>query len=272
MDWVLIGAILFEIVVLAPLYLMFTELTDNLLLISADPELSAVIDRVQRAGSSRCRPSPSEVIAVRWHSVVGPAAAGHAAQRGGRDVPVAVRRAAGRRPGCAAPFAAAAVDRRLFVGRRAGRVPGRSAAIQARQGRVGRSVRPAADDAARTTARRAGRVLGDPDLVIAFPRADGSGYVDADGRAVSLPAGRAARSPYDGRRQRRGTGGRPDLRPVAGRRSRTGRGGGRRCHGRAGEPAPARRGAGPARRTAILPRTHHHRLGRRTAPDRAEPA
>jgi signal transduction histidine kinase len=37
-----------------------------------------------------------------------------------------------------------------------------------------------------------GRVLGDPDLIIAFPLPDGRSFVDADGRAVPIPASEAA--------------------------------------------------------------------------------
>jgi len=37
-----------------------------------------------------------------------------------------------------------------------------------------------------------GKVLGDPDLIIAFPLPDGRSYVDADGRAAPVPASEAA--------------------------------------------------------------------------------
>ena len=121
-----------------------------------------------------------------------------------------------------------------------------------------------------------GRVLGDPGLVIAFPRADGRSYVDAEGRSVSSspgdPGGAGRREIDRIRGQRRGAGGSAGLRPFPGRRSGTRRGSRRRRHHRPGESAAACRGVGETGRTAVLQGTDHHRVGCRATPDRTQSA
>ena len=194
MDYLLIGAIAFEILVLAPLYLMVTEADGNVLLISPNEQLSIAVDRVQRAWFLGVALTTAGLIAVRWRSVSGPrrramlpSVAGAMCLllfaavlvvdllTGSRSM-VLLWIAACSLVAVPTAFLGGLLRSRLAKGELAdlfGRLP---------------TMPPGQLQSALA------RVLGDPELVIAFPRADGQRYVDADGRVVSLPRPGAEKS------------------------------------------------------------------------------
>src|SRR6478735_1001841 len=187
MDKVLTAIVALEIVVLAPLFLVFTELDGNLLLVTPNAELSTAIDRLQRGVFLAVSVVTSGVIAVRWHRASGP---------GRRAMLPSVAGAV-----CLLLFAALLVvdlvadDRSQVLLWTAAcslvAVPSAFLAglLRSRLARGG-----LADLFGRLPTMppeqlqsALGRVLGDPDLIIAFPLPDGRAFVDADGRAVPLP-------------------------------------------------------------------------------------
>ena len=226
---------------LAPLWLMFAPEDGNLLLVVDDPRVASVVDTLQRV--------LFVAIPVGTALVLGGALAARRRRRaGGRCCPgvagaaclllfavmlVVQLVAGGKSPG-------AALDRRVLADHGADRVPRRACCARGWRGRGVadlfrdlRSIGPVELQAALA------RVLGDPQLLLAFPHGDG--LVDAAGRPVDAARRRRRAGGHAGRPRRRARR-RADLRPVArGRpRARRGdRGGGR---GRAGEPAAARRG------------------------------
>jgi len=192
MDKVLTGAILLEILLLAPLFLAFTELEGNLLLVTPNAELSTAIDSMQRAVFLAVSVVTSGVIAVRWRRASGP---------GRRAMLPSVAGAV-----CLLLFAALLVVDLLAESRSVVllwvaacslvAVPSAFLAglLRSRLARGG-----LADLFGRLPTMppdqlqsALGRVLGDPDLIIAFPLPDGRSFVDADGRAVPIPASEAA--------------------------------------------------------------------------------
>ena len=192
MDKALTGAILLEILLLAPLFLAFTELEGNLLLVTPNAELSTVIDSLQRAVFLAVSVVTSGVIAVRWRRASGP---------GRRAMLPSVAGAV-----CLLLFAALLVVDLLAESRSAVllwvaacslvAVPSAFLAglLRSRLARGGLAdlfgrLPTMPPDQLRSAL---GRVLGDPDLIIAFPLPDGRSFVDADGRAVPLPASEAA--------------------------------------------------------------------------------
>jgi signal transduction histidine kinase len=194
MDAILLGAIVFEIAVLAPLYMTVTPEPGNLLLISADQQLSQAVDRVQRGWFLAIVLLTSVVIAGRWRSVSGARRRAMLPSIAGAvclllfgalllvDLLTAERAtvlfwiATCSLVAVPLAFLSGLLRSRLARGELAGvfsRLP---------------SMPPG--DLRATLAR----VLGDPELAIAFPRSDGRTYVDADGRGVSLPEAGTERS------------------------------------------------------------------------------
>jgi len=194
MDKVLTGAVLLEILLLAPLFLVFTELDGDLLLVTPNAELSTAIDRLQRGVFLAVSVITSGVIAVRWHRASGP---------GRRAMLPSVAGAV-----CLLLFAALLVVDLLAESRSMVllwiaacslvAVPSAFLAglLRSRLARGG-----LADLFGRLPTMppeqlqsALGRVLGDPDLIIAFPLPGGRSYVDADGRAALVPGSEAATS------------------------------------------------------------------------------
>ena len=97
-DRVLLGAVVVEIVLLAPLWLVFADDPATLLLALPDPAIAHVIDRVQRGLYLAISVGTAAVVAARWRAAVGAGPAGDAAERRRRGLPAAVGRAARRRP------------------------------------------------------------------------------------------------------------------------------------------------------------------------------
>jgi len=193
-DRVLLGAIIFELAVLAPLYLTVTDLPDNVLLISPDPPLSDVVDRIQRAWFMIITVATAVVIAIRWKVSSGPRRRAMLPSIAGAlcllfftalllvDLLAATRSqvllwiAVCSMFAVPTAFLAGLMRSRLARGGLAdlfGRLP---------------TMPPEQLQAALA------RVLGDPGLIIAFPRTDGRSYVDTDGRSVVLPAAGADKS------------------------------------------------------------------------------
>ncbi len=188
MDRVLLGAIIFELAVLAPLYLTVTELPNNVLLISPDPPLSAAIDRIQRAWFMIITVATSVVIAVRWKVSSGPRRRAMLPSVAGAlclllftalllvDLLAPTRSQVLLWIAVCSMFA---VPTAFLAGLMRSRL--------ARGGLAdlfGRLPTMPPEQLQATLAR----VLGDPGLVLAFPRTDGRSYVDTDGRSVALPA------------------------------------------------------------------------------------
>jgi len=71
-DRVLVGAVIVEIVVLAPLWLVFAEDPATLLLAFPDPEIAHVIDRVQRGLYLALSVGTAAVVAARWRTSSAP--------------------------------------------------------------------------------------------------------------------------------------------------------------------------------------------------------
>ena len=186
-DRVLLGAIIFELAVLAPLYLTVTDLPNNVLLISPDPPLSDVVDRIQRAWFMIITVATAVVIATRWTVSSGPRRRAMLPSIAGAlclllftalllvDLLAPTRSqvllwiAVCSMFAVPAAFLAGLMRSRLARGGLAdlfGRLP---------------TMAPEQLQAALA------RVLGDPGLIIAFPRADGRSYIDTDGRSVTLP-------------------------------------------------------------------------------------
>jgi signal transduction histidine kinase len=197
-DRVLVGAVALEVVVLAPLYLMFFETDGNILLVTPDAQIAGVIDVVQRTLLLAVCLATVLVIGARFRAAAAPRR---------RALLPGVAGAV-----CLLLFAALLVIDLVHAGSRAPvlsqvllwlaacsivTVPlaflvGLLRSRLARGGlaelfRTLRTVRPDQLQATLATA------LGDPALVVAYPRPDGS-HVDADGRAVALPGPDADRS------------------------------------------------------------------------------
>jgi signal transduction histidine kinase len=197
-DRVLVGAVALEVIVLAPLYLMFFEADGNILLVTSHPQIAGVIDVVQRTLLLAVCLATVLVIAARFRAASAPRR---------RALLPGVAGAV-----CLLLFAALLVIDLVHAGSRAPvlsqvllwlaacsiiTVPlaflvGLLRSRLARGGltelfRTLRTVRP---DQLQATLAAA---LGDPALVVAYPRPDGS-HVDADGRAVALPGPDADRS------------------------------------------------------------------------------
>ncbi len=184
-DRVLVGAVAVEIFVLAPLYLVFGEL-EGALRFLPHAGTAAVIDTVQKALFLGVCVATAAVVAARWAAASPP---------GRRAMAPAVAGAA-----CLLAFGALLVVD-LFGGGRATVLLWTAACmlitvplaflaglLRSRLARGGvadlfRRLRTMRPDELRAALAKA---LGDPALVIAYPRPDGS-FVDADARPVTLP-------------------------------------------------------------------------------------
>ena len=156
-DRVLLGAVVVEIVLLAPLWLVFADDPATLLLALPDPAVAHVIDRVQRGLYLAISVGHGGRGRRALAGGVGAGPAGDAAERRRRGLPAAVGRAARRRPRRRrrAPRGPA-LDRGVLDRARAGGVPRRPAPLAAGPGRPGRPVRRARHHAARRPAGGAG--------------------------------------------------------------------------------------------------------------------
>jgi signal transduction histidine kinase len=185
-DKALVGVILFALLVLAPLFLMFAPAEGNLLLIEENARVAGVVDSVQRAVFLAVPIATAGVVAARWRAASPP---------GRRALLPGVAGAV-----CLLLFAVLLADD-LTTGHRSqvllwvaacslvavpvaflwGLLRSRLArAALADLFRGLRSIRPGELQSALAGA------LGDPALLIAFPR-DTGGYVDSDGSPVTLP-------------------------------------------------------------------------------------
>ena len=268
LDRVLVAAVLLEVFVLAPAWLMFAPEDGNLLLVVDNPGVATALDTLQRVLFIAIPVGTALVLGGRYRAASTP---------GRRALLPGVAGAA-----CLLLFALMLVVQ-LIGGEKPQlilwvatcsliTVPVAFLAglLRSRLARAGvadlfrdlRSIGPVELQAALA------RVLGDPRLLLAFPHGDG--LVDASGRPVTVPDGRRAGG-HAGR-PRGGARGRADLRPsleddpelveaVAG--------GGR---DRARERAAARRVRGAAGRAAGLARAHRRGRRRRAAAARAQPA
>ncbi|MDQ4117067.1 MAG: sensor histidine kinase [Actinomycetota bacterium] len=68
----LVGVILFALLVLAPLWLMFSPQEGNLLLVVADEQVAGVVDAVQRAVFAAVPIATAAVLAARWRAASAP--------------------------------------------------------------------------------------------------------------------------------------------------------------------------------------------------------
>ena len=202
-DRVLLGAVVVEIVVLAPLWLVFADDPATLLLAVPDPQVAKVIDSVQRALYLALSVGTAGVVAVRWRASSPPGRRAMLPSVAGAVCLLLWAALLDRRPGLgrrAPPDPA--LERGLLDRAGADRVPRRPAAVAAGARRPGRPVRRARDDAARRAAGGAGagaarpgvhdRLRGAGRRVRRRPTARRSSF---PGRR---PAGRSARVPRDG--------------------------------------------------------------------------
>ena len=191
-DRVLVGAVLLELLILAPLYTVFSS-AEGTIQILPHEGISGIIDIAQKTLFLVVCTATAAVVVARWRKASPP---------GRRAMLAGVAGA-----GCLLAFAALlAVD--LAGG---GRVPllvwiaacmlvtvpvaFLVGLLRSRLARGGvadlfRGLRTMRPDELRTALAKA---LGDPALVVAYPRPDGS-FVDAEGRPVTLPAAGGDRS------------------------------------------------------------------------------
>jgi signal transduction histidine kinase len=183
-DRLLVAAVLLDLVVLAPLWLMFAPAEGNLLLIEDDPRLAGIINTLQLMLFVAIPVGTASVLGVRWWRASTP---------GRRALLPGVAGA-----GCLLLFAVMLVVQ-LATGVKSPvllwiggcsliTVPVAFLAglLRSRLARAGvadlfrdlRSIGPVELQAT------LGRVLGDPQLLLAFPHGDG--LIDADGRPVDL--------------------------------------------------------------------------------------
>ena len=182
---VLVGAVVVEIVVLAPLWLVFADDPATLLLLLPGPGVADVVDTVQRALYLAIPVGTAAVVGARWRAVLDAGPAGDAAERRGCGLPAAVGGAARSSTSSSAARATSSC---------CGSRPARSslvpvaflvgpAAVAAGARRAGRPVRRAAHDAARRAAGGAGAGAGRPGVRDRLRRPRRR-FVDVDGRPV----------------------------------------------------------------------------------------
>ncbi len=192
MDRVLVAAVLLDLVVLAPLWLMFAPEDGNLLLIVDDPRVAGLVDSMQLSLFVAVLIGASLVLGARWWAASAP---------GRRALLPGVAGAT-----CLLLFAAL-IAVQLTTGVKSPvllwiatcsliTVPVAFLAglLRSRLARSGvadlfRDLRSIGPVELETTLAR---VLGDPQLLLAFP--DGEGLVDAAGHPVQLPAAEAGRA------------------------------------------------------------------------------
>jgi signal transduction histidine kinase len=184
-DRVLVGAVLVEIVVLAPLYVLFSE-TDGSILFFPHASVAELVDAAQKTLFLAICVATAAVVLARWRiatppgrRAMAPAVAGAACLLAFAAL-LAVSVAGGGRPPLLLWVAAC-----LLVTVPIAFLAGLLRSRLARGGVAGlfrelRTMRP--DELQQALAR----ALGDPALVLAYPRTDGS-YVDAENRRVTLP-------------------------------------------------------------------------------------
>ncbi|WP_214404909.1 sensor histidine kinase [Pseudonocardia lacus] len=197
-DRVLVGAVAVEVFVLAPLYLAFSPIEDNVMLVVAHPQLAAVVDVLQRTLLLAVCLATVVVVGARFRGASPPRR---------RALLPGVAGAA-----CLLLFAALLVIDLVHAGSRVPRVSqvvlwlaACSIAtvplaflvglLRSRLARGGltelvRALRTVGPDELQPTLAAA---LGDPALLVAYARPDGS-YVDGAGAAVPLPGPDAERS------------------------------------------------------------------------------
>ncbi|WP_171058196.1 sensor histidine kinase [Modestobacter altitudinis] len=193
-DRALVGVIVFELLVLAPLWLMFSPEQGNLFLVAPDERIAGVVDTAQRAVFVAVPVATAGVLAARWRAASAP---------GRRALLPGVAGAA-----CLLLFALLVVVG-LVTGERSQLLLWVAACslvsvpaaflwglLRSRLARGGladlfrglRTMRPGDLQAALA------RALGDPALLIAYPRHGDLGYVDGDGASVVLPDADGERS------------------------------------------------------------------------------
>ncbi|QJY47428.1 sensor histidine kinase [Pseudonocardia broussonetiae] len=187
-DRALVGTILVALLVLAPLWLMFSPEEDNLLRIVGEGRLAGVVDTVQRAVFVAVPVATAVVLATRWRTASAP---GRRALLPGVAGAVClllfalllvVHLVTGERSQLLLWIAAcsiATVPLAFLVG-----------LLRSRLARGGladlfRGLRTMRPDELQPALARA---LGDPGLLVAYPLPDHRGHVDGDGVPVTLPA------------------------------------------------------------------------------------
>jgi signal transduction histidine kinase len=193
-DRALVAVVVFEVLVLAPMWLVFVPEEGNLLFVVDAPRAAAAVDLVQRVVFVLVPVATAAVLAARWRAASAP---------GRRALLPGVAGAA-----CLLLFALVLVVG-LVTGDRPQVLLWVAACslvtvpvaclwglLRSRLARAGladlfrglRTIRPGELQAALA------RALGDPDLLIAYPEPDGAGHVDAAGRPVRLPGPDGERS------------------------------------------------------------------------------
>jgi signal transduction histidine kinase len=193
-DEVLVGVVLFALLVLAPLWLVFVPLEGNLIFVVDEPGLAGAVDLVQRVVFTAVPVGTAAVIAARWHAASAP---------GRRALLPGVAGSA-----CLLLFAAMVVVG-LVTGERSQILLWVAACslvtvplaflwglLRSRLARAGladlfrrlRTMRPGELQTALA------RALGDPGLLIAYPRPGDGTYVDASGVPAQLPEADGDRS------------------------------------------------------------------------------
>ena len=193
-DWVLVGAGAVEILLLAPLWLVFATEPATLLTVAPDPEVARVIDTGQRALYLAISVGTAAVIAARWYAASGPSRRAMLPSLvgagclllwatllavdlvvGGPRWPVLLTVTAWSLLAVPLAFLVGLLRSRLARGGLADLLSGL------------RTMPPAELPAAFA------RVLHDPAFAIAYPDGAG-GFADAAGRPVELPGAAAGRS------------------------------------------------------------------------------
>ena len=185
-DRLLVGAILVELLVLTPLFLMFSEQEGNVFLVLAHPGLSAIADTAQRADFLAVTLVAAAVVALRWRTASRPGRRAMLPSLAGAacllllGALLVVDLVAGQRSQVLlwiAICSLVAVPVAFLVGLLRSRLARGGLAELFRELPT---MRPAQLQDALA------KVLGDPDLQIAYPRPDRS-FVDAGGLPVTLP-------------------------------------------------------------------------------------
>ena len=161
LDRVLVAAVLLEVFVLAPAWLMFAPEDGNLLLIVDDPGVAAALDTLQRVLFVAIPVGTALVLGARYRGGVDTGPSRAPARGGGSGLPAAVRVDARRAAHRRREAAAHPLGRHVLADHGAGRVPRGPAALAAgARGGRGPVPGPALDRPGRAAGRarpRAGR-------------------------------------------------------------------------------------------------------------------
>ena len=263
-DWLLVGAFVLALWILQAVWLLFYEQDGNLLAAFPNADIADAVDKGQRSLAGLASVAVAVVVAFRWRAASPPRRRALLPSVAGSVAPAAVRRAADQRHRHGIAVADRPLVGHLLARDRPGGLPHRPAALAAGPRRPGRPLPRAQHDARRHPAGGAGQDARRPRARGGLSPA-GVPRVRRRRRPPGAGAPGRRRPRHRARRERRQGDRDARLRRLARRRPRVGRRRARGCRHRPGERAPERRGAGPARGGAGLPRAHR-RGGRRGAP------